>query len=85
MVRSIAKRPRNMLSGRYGLGEMSRRRKGGISPTAVNIGITTAGMVLGLITYQYRNDPIGATLLVAAGSIVGVGLVFFAKELLETV
>lgn len=67
-----------MLTGRYGLSQI----KGGLSPTAVNLGILGAGLTLGLITFQYRDTPIGSTLLGAAGSLSAVALVLFIRDLL---
>lgn len=76
-------RPRNMLAGRYGYGLAQIRRNGkSLSPTTVNLGILGGGLLLGLITYQYKDSPLGATLLGAAGSVSAVALVFFVRELL---
>lgn len=76
----MKKRPQNMLTGRYGLAQI--RTNGKLPPTAVNLGILGSGVVLGLIAYQYRDTPIGATLLGAAGSVAAVAFVFFLRELL---
>ena len=54
----------------------------GLSPTAANGIILGAGLVLGLVTYQYKDSPIGATLLGAAGSLTAVALVLFLRDLL---
>lgn len=69
-----------MLVGRPGLG--AARSNLGLSPTAVNLGILGSGLLLGLVTYQYKETPIGATLLGAAGSVSAVALVFFVRDLL---
>lgn len=54
----------------------------GLSPTTANLIILGSGLTLGLITYQFRENPIGATLLGAAGSMTAVALVLFLRELL---
>lgn len=54
----------------------------GLSPTTANLVILGSGLTLGLITYQFRENPIGATLLGAAGSMTAVALVLFLRELL---
>lgn len=54
----------------------------GVSPTTANLIILGSGLGLGLITYQYRENPIGATLLGAAGSMTAVALVLFLRDLL---
>lgn len=72
-----------MLWGHYGLAEIRPDRESKrLSPTTVNLGILGAGLALGLITYQYRNTPIGSTLLGAAGSMTAVALVLFLRDLL---
>lgn len=80
MSSRLAARPRNMLSGRHTLGRV--RHNPNLSPTVVNLGILGSGLVLGLVTYQYKETPIGATLLGAAGSVSAVALVFFVRDLL---
>lgn len=74
-------KPKNLLLGRKDrqvahLGNMR------LTPTTVNLVTVGTGIVLGLVSYQYRESPIGATLLGAAGSIAAIGLYFFIRELL---
>lgn len=88
MAHAIARRPsKNMLSGRYSLSQISipRTRKGKLAPVAVNIGVVTGGLVLGLLTYPYKETSIGGTLWGAAGTVVGVGAVLLAIKLFDTV
>lgn len=54
----------------------------GMSPTTANLIVLGSGLTLGLITYQYKESPIGATLLGAAGSMTAVALVLFLRDLL---
>lgn len=74
-------KPRNLLLGHYGLGEMSKKN-GGISPTTVDLGIMGGGLVLGLVAFPYKETPIGQTLLVAGGGLVAVSLALLIRELL---
>lgn len=66
--------------GRYSLAQAPK--KGVISPTVVNLAILGAGLGLGFVTYQYREKPLGAILLSAAGSMTAVALVLFLRDLL---
>jgi hypothetical protein len=77
-------KPRNLLAGRYGLGEMKKGKTAGLSPTAVDLSLVGSGVVLGLITFPYRDAPIGQTLLVAGGGLAAVGLAFLIRDLLTS-
>lgn len=73
-------RPRNLLAGRHRqMGKIFGKK---LDPTTVNLGILGSGILLGLVSYQYRESPIGATLLGAAGSVSAIGLVFLLRDLL---
>jgi hypothetical protein len=74
-------RPRNILAGRrYDLGATSRDR---IAPTWVHLGVTGAGVALGLIAYPYHQMPMGMLLMGAAGSIVAVGMLLLVYDLVR--
>lgn len=73
-------KPRGMLAGRYGLGDMSLKSNGRISPW-VHVGVAGAGLALGYVSYPYSQQPLGMTLMGAAGSIMAVGLLLLAYDL----
>lgn len=77
-------RPRNLLSGRYGLGEMKKGKTLGFSPTTVDLSLVVSGLVLGLATFPYRDAPIGQTLLIAGGGLAAVGLAFLIRDLVSS-
>ena len=76
-------RPGNLLSGRYGLGEMKRKTMG-LSPTVVDLSLVGGGLVLGLVSFPYREGPIAQTLLIAGGGLAAVGLAFLIRDLLTS-
>lgn len=76
--------PRNLLAGRYGLGEMKSRKTKGLSPTVVDLSLVGSGLVLGLATWPYQNTPIGQTLLIAGGGLAAVGLAFLIRDLVTS-
>lgn len=61
---------------------LAQIRNKGMSPTTANLIILGSGLTLGLVTYQFKDSPIGATLLGAAGSVTAVALVLFMRDLL---
>lgn len=61
---------------------LAQSREKGISSTTANLIILGSGLTLGLVTYQFKDNPIGATLLSAAGSVTAVALVLFLRDLL---
>ena len=81
-------RPRNILAGGYGLGQMKKNaemkngKTMGISPSVVDLSLVGSGLLLGLVTFPYRDAPIGQTLLVAGGGLAAVGLAFLIRDLL---
>ncbi len=75
-------KPRNLLAGHYGLGEMAKKKTGGISPSTVDLGIIGGGLVLGFVSFPYRDTPIGQTLMVAGGGLVAIAAVLLVRELL---
>lgn len=52
-----------------------------VSSTTANLSILGAGVVLGLVSYPYRESAIGSTLLGAAGSMAAVAFILFMREL----
>ncbi len=72
-------KPRGMLQGHYGLGEMSIKTEGRISPW-VHLGVAGAGVALGYVSYPYYQQPLGMILMGASGSIVAVGLLLLAYD-----
>lgn len=77
-------RPRNLLAGGYGLGQMKTKDRPtmGVSPSVVDLSLIGSGLLLGLVTFPYRDAPIGQTLLVAGGGLAAVGLAFLIRDLL---
>jgi hypothetical protein len=69
---------RGMLAGHYGLGEMALKRTG-INPW-VHVGVAGAGLALGYVSYPYSQQPLGMTLMGAAGSIMAVGLLLLVYD-----
>lgn len=76
-------KPGNRLTGHYGLGEMKGKTMG-ISPTVVDLSLVGSGIVLGLVTFPYRDAPIGQTLLIAGGGLAAVGLAFLIRDLVTS-
>jgi len=70
---------RGMLAGRYGLGEMAALKNGSINPW-IHVGVAGAGLALGYISFPYSQQPLGMTLMGAAGSIMAVGLLLLAYD-----
>jgi hypothetical protein len=62
-------------------GAAAAGQRGGPSPTIVNLTILGAGLLVGVAAYQFRDTPIGATFLGAAGSMTAVALVLFMRDL----
>lgn len=77
-------KPGNRLTGHYGLGEMKKGKTMGISPTVVDLSLVGSGVVLGLVTFPYRDAPIGQTLLIAGGGLAAVGLAFLIRDLVTS-
>lgn len=73
-------RPKNLLSGRYGLGEMAKKKD---SIPWIHLGVAGAGAALGYISYPYHQQPLGMTLMGAAGSIMAVGLLLLFYDLVH--
>lgn len=69
-----------MLTGHYGLGAMSLKTNGRISPW-VHVGVMGAGVALGYISYPYAQQPLGMMLMGASGSIIAVGMLLLAYDL----
>lgn len=76
----VKAKSRGMLVGRYGLGDMALKSNGRINPW-VHVGVAGAGLALGYVSYPYHQQPIGMTLMGAAGSIMAVGLLLLAYDL----
>lgn len=72
-------RPKGLLSGHYGLGEMAKKNSGNIP--WIHLGVVGAGAVLGYVSYPYHQQPLGMTLMGAAGSIMAVGLLLLFYDL----
>lgn len=66
------------------LGLVDPKKKTWLSPTVVDLGIAGSGLVLGLVSFPYRESPIGQTLLVAGGGLVAVALAFLIRDLLTS-
>jgi hypothetical protein len=66
------------------LGLVDPKKKTWLSPTVVDLGIAGSGLALGLISFPYRESPIGQTLLVAGGGLVAVALAFLIRDLLTS-
>ncbi len=79
----MAKKPKNMLSGRYGLGDMAVKKNGKIAPLWVHLGVLGGGLALGYFSYPYNQTPLGMTLVGAAGSIVAVGALLLVYDALR--
>lgn len=47
----------------------------------VHAGVAGAGVALGYFSYPYRENPLGATLLGAAGSVTAVGILLLVYDL----
>lgn len=75
----VTMRPRGILTGHYGLGEMSIKTNGRISPW-VHAGVIGAGVVLGYVSYPYAQQPLGMMIMGASGSIIAVGLLLLAYD-----
>lgn len=71
---------KGMLTGHYGLGDMSIKTNGKLSPW-VHLGVAGAGVALGYISYPYHEQPLGMMLMGASGSILAVGLLLLAYDL----
>lgn len=71
-------RSKGMLAGHYGLGDMATKN-GRINPW-VHVGVAGAGLVLGYVSFPYAQQPLGMTLMGAAGSIMAVGLLLLAYD-----
>lgn len=63
---------------------MDPKKKTWLSPTVVDLGLAGSGLALGLISFPYRESPIGQTLLVAGGGLVAVALAFLIRDLLTS-
>jgi hypothetical protein len=74
------RRPKNLLSGRYGLGEMAKKKDG---IPWIHLGVAGAGAALGYLSYPYHQQPLGMTLMGAAGSIMAVGLLLLFYDLVH--
>ena len=66
------------------LGLVDPKKKTWLSPTVVDLGMAGSGLVLGLVSFPYRESPIGQTLLVAGGGLVAVALAFLIRDLLTS-
>lgn len=52
-----------------------------VPSTVVNLGIVAAGVVTGLVGFQYRKKPLGVIVAGAGASVAGAGLVFMLLDL----
>jgi hypothetical protein len=73
-------RPKGLLTGSYGLGEMAKKGATGVVPW-VHLGVAGAGAILGYLAYPYHQQPLGMTVMGAAGSIMAVGLLLLVYDL----
>jgi hypothetical protein len=72
---------RNMLAGqRYNLGASAPKA---IAPYWVHLGVVGSGIALGYIAYPYAQQPLGMTLMGAAGSIAAVGILLLVYDLVR--
>jgi hypothetical protein len=74
-------RPKNLLSGHYGLGEMAKKKDIPSVTHWVHLGVIAGGALLGYLSYPYHQLPLGMTVMGAAGSIMGVGLLLLVYDL----
>jgi hypothetical protein len=85
-------KPRNLLAGRkYDLGAAKKgvgapkKSVGGsfghIEHPWMHVGIIGGGIALGYVTYPYWQQPLGMTLMGAAGSITAVGILLLVFDL----
>lgn len=73
------KKPRNMLAGqKYVLAEPRP-----IAPAWVHLGVVGSGIAMGYLTYPYAQQPLGMTLMGAAGSIAAVGILLLVYDLVK--
>lgn len=63
---------------------MKQKKTMGVSPTTVDLSLIGSGLVLGLVTWPYREAPITQTLLIAGGGLVAVGLAFLIRDLVTS-
>ena len=71
-----------MLAGqRYKLGAAAPASK--IAPYWIHLGVVGGGIALGYIAYPYAQQPLGMTLMGAAGSIAAVGLLLIVYDLVR--
>lgn len=76
---------RNMLSGhkfKFGMGQAAVKTNK-INPTWVHLGVIGSGVVLGYVAYPYAQQPLGMTIMGAAGSVVAVGLLLLVYDLVR--
>lgn len=71
---------KGMLGRSYGL---RQRPSNGLSSPVIHAGVLGAGIILGYIAYPYRENPLGVTLLGAAGSVTAVGILLLVHDLLK--
>lgn len=71
---------KGMLGARHNLSQKSSR----IAPTAIHLGVIGAGVVLGLVSFPYVNEsPLAMMAMGASGSVIAVGLLLLAYDLLK--
>lgn len=51
-----------------------------VNPLYIHLGVLGGGIALGYITFPYRENPLGATLLGAASSVAAVALLLLAYD-----
>lgn len=77
----VRKQKRKGLLGRsYGLRQSPLN---GLSSPVLHAGVLGAGVILGYVAYPYRENPLGFTLLGAAGSVTAVGILLLIHDLLK--
>lgn len=54
-----------------------------IAPTWVHLGVVGGGVALGYVTYPYWQQPLGMTLMGAAGTITAVGILLLVYDLVR--
>jgi hypothetical protein len=73
-------RPKNLLSCHYGLAEMAKKDIPSVTHW-VHLGVIAGGALLGYLSYPYHQLPLGMTVMGAAGSIMGVGVLLLVYDL----
>lgn len=78
-------KPKGLLGRKHGLAGTKPKKELSIplSPTTINSLILGGGVVLGLVAWPYRGDPLGAILLGVGADIAAISLFFLVKDLLS--